>query len=400
VEVRRTARSWVTLNLGRPRYHVFAQTAGECHQIRLVHRRHDINQVEAQPGVLLCGAQESVEVGHRVEARNSPTVDHHYRLLDLGGVAVDRLAVPMQHAELVLGLLDSLEGAVPRIGILRDQTQRLALPGAPITRHVSIAYWKGGERTIEKQLYNSRNIEKIVAWGGFASMRSIREHLEPGIDLIALDPKLSASIIGRTAFDSETTMAEVAARAAFDIGHFNQAGCVNARVLYIESGTDPEGVALANRFGEMVYREIQGLPADASSPHPSFDPVLREELDGIRHSSDFRMFGGRGNEGAVIVSQTEEIVDFSERLDCRVANIVPVDRAEDALQYLTVDTQTIGIYPEELKRRLRDECALRGGQRLISLGFATPAGMSMTGPHDALQLLGRMVRWLRDDTLE
>jgi hypothetical protein len=273
-------------------------------------------------------------------------------------------------------------------------------PDHPITRHVSVAYWKGGDRTIEKRLYNSRNIEKIVAWGGFASMRSIREHLEPGIDLIALDPKLSASIIGRTAFDSDTTMAEAAARAAFDIGHYNQAGCVNARVLYIESGTDPAGVALANRFGEMVYREIQDLPADASSPHPSFDPVLREELDGIRHSADFRMFGGRGNEGAVIVSQAEEIVDFSERLDCRVANIVPVDRAEDALRYLTVDTQTIGIYPEELKHRLRDECALRGGQRVISLGFATAAGASMTGPHDALQLLGRMVRWLRDDTLE
>lgn len=271
-------------------------------------------------------------------------------------------------------------------------------PDHPLTRHLSLAYWRGGDRTIEKHLYSSRNIEKIVAWGGFASMRSIREYLEPGIDLIALDPKLSASIVGRAAFDSDTTMADAAKRAATDVGHLNQAGCVNARVLYVESGTDTDGIARANRFGELVFEGIQQLPATLSSPHPTFDPVLREELDGIRYSSAFKLFGGRSNEGAVIVSQDEEVVDFSERLDCRVANVVPIDSADAALRYLTSDTQTIGIYPDELKQQLRDECALLGGQRIVSLGFATSAGMA--GPHDAMQLLGRMVRWLRDDTLE
>ena len=99
----------------------------------------------------------------------------------------------------------------------------------------------------------------------------------------------------------------------------------------------------------------------------------------------------------MIVSQSEEPVDFADRLDCRVANLVPVDAAEDALRYLTIHTQTIGIYPDELKVRLRDECAVRGGQRLVSLGSATAA--DMIGPWDAIQLLSRMVRWLRDDTL-
>ena len=269
-------------------------------------------------------------------------------------------------------------------------------PDHPLTKHLSVAYWKGGDRAVEQPLYTSGKLEKIIAWGGMASMRSIREYLGPGLDLVALDPKLSASVIGREAFLSEEAMTEAADRAAMDVGYYNQAACVSARVLYVESGTDPAGIDNANRFGERLFAAIQSLPAEFSGPHPAFDPTLRDEINGVRHGQDFTVFGGRGSEGAVIVSQDEEVVDFSDRLDCRVANVVPVDRVEDALRYLTIDTQTIGIYPDALKSRLRDECALRGGQRIISLGSATAHGL--TGPHDAIQILPRMMRWIRDDT--
>jgi hypothetical protein len=43
---------------------------------------------------LLSEREESVEVGQRVD-------QHHHRLLDLAGITPDRLAVPMQHAELM-----------------------------------------------------------------------------------------------------------------------------------------------------------------------------------------------------------------------------------------------------------------------------------------------------------
>jgi Acyl-CoA reductase (LuxC) len=283
----------------------------------------------------------------------------------------------------------------PMIAIARTMIDMA--PDHPLTRHLSVVYWKGGDETVERRLYTPRNLEKVVAWGGMASMRSIRGYLVPGLDLVALDPKLSASIIGREAFTSEKAMEDAARRAAADIGYVNQGGCACARVLYAESGTDPAGIANANRFGALLFDAIQALPPTLSSPHPAFDPVLREELDGLRFSSDFKIVGGRSSEGAVIVSQREEVVDFSDRLDCRVANIVPIDSVEDALSYLTIDTQTIGIYPDALKQRLRDECAMRGGQRIVSLGYATAA--EMTGPWDAIQPLARMVRWLRDDTI-
>jgi hypothetical protein len=271
-------------------------------------------------------------------------------------------------------------------------------PEHPITRHLSVAYWRGGDETFERRLYSSSNLEKIVAWGGFASMQSIRGYLAPGLDLVALDPKLSASIIGREAMGSDAAMAEAASLAAADVGYFNQSGCVSARVIYLDFGTDTVGVEHANRFGALLHESIQALPAELSCPVDALDPVLREELDGVRFSSAFKLLGGRGNEGGVIVSQDDAPVDFADRLDGRVANVVPVDGIEMALRRLTIHTQTVGVYPDTLRREVRDQCALRGAQRIVSLGYATSA--SLAGPHDAIQPLARMVRWLRDDTLD
>lgn len=276
------------------------------------------------------------------------------------------------------------------------QTMIDMAPDHPVTRHVSVAYWKGGDENVERALYRPLNLEKIVAWGGFSSMESIRNYLGPGLDLVALDPKSSASIIGRDAFESADSLAHVAEMTARDIGYLNQAGCINARTIYVQSGTDSEGIKRANELGRAVFDAIQKLPSSLSSVHPAFDTTLREEIDGVRHSGIFRVFGGRAAEGAIIVSQYSEGVDFSDRLDCRVANIIPVDDIDEAVSRLSIHTQTIGIYPDALKTDIRDKCALRGGQRMTSLGTATVGGFG--GPQDGIEPVRRMVRWIRDDT--
>jgi hypothetical protein len=79
--------------LGHPGYNLFAQTAGECHWVGGVFGQHDVKQIDAQRRVLLCGAQESVEVGHRVD-------DHDCGLLNLAGIAADRVAMPVEHVDL------------------------------------------------------------------------------------------------------------------------------------------------------------------------------------------------------------------------------------------------------------------------------------------------------------
>jgi hypothetical protein len=273
-------------------------------------------------------------------------------------------------------------------------------PDHPLTRHVSVAYWKGGDERVEQALYDPRGIEKIVAWGGFDSIRHIARYLQPGIDLITQDPKLSGTIIGPEAFADEATLQSVARRLALDIGAQNQEGCVSARVIHVVSGTDETGIERANRLGELTFAALQKLPRHLSTPHSAFDPSLKSEIDGARlNGEDYRVFGGRTNEGAVIVSQEAYPVDFSRSLACRVGNIVPVDSAEQAIRSVNAYTQTIGIYPESMKAELRDRLAFQGAQRLVSLGGAATMQHNMER-QDAIEPVRRMCKWITEEAAD
>lgn len=270
-------------------------------------------------------------------------------------------------------------------------------PDHPITRHLSVAYWKGGDTEVEQRLYRPVHVEKIIAWGGFASVTHVLRHLQPGLELISLDPKRSATIIGPEAFESELTIRDVARRAATDIGALNQLGCVNARVIYCASGVDAAGVQRANRLGQAVYDEMLALPPHLSTRAKRFDPELRASVEALRSSPDwYRVIGGADGEGAVIVSQLDEPVEFHRSLSGRVANIVPIADPLDALRAMNAHTQTVGVYPESLKRRLRDLAPLHGAQRLVSLGYAADPSIAL--PQDAIEPVRRMVRWIVDET--
>jgi Acyl-CoA reductase (LuxC) len=272
-------------------------------------------------------------------------------------------------------------------------------PNHPATRHLSVAYWKGGDTKVEEILYQPRNIEKIIAWGGLASVSHIIQYIQPGIDLITLDPKLSSTIIGPEAFVDAATMASVAERLAHDVGGGNQEGCVNARVIYIVTGTDAGGLANAKHFGQLVLEAIKQLPSHISGPAKELNAELADELNALQLSGgDEHIVYGGGKLGAVIVSQTDEPVDFSALLCNRVANLVPVDSVDTPIRAVTAYTQTIGIYPESLKTEIRDRLAFHGAQRLVSLGYASNSGvMMLSGPQDAIEPTRRMCRWIVDE---
>ncbi|ORW48560.1 long-chain-fatty-acyl-CoA reductase [Mycobacterium parmense] len=284
----------------------------------------------------------------------------------------------------------------PLTAIAIARTLADVAPDHPITRHLTAGYWKGGDLAVEEALYQPHHIEKIVAWGGLASVKHVTRYIQPGLELIALDPKRSATIIGREAFDDDPTMREVARRAATDIGVANQEGCANARVIYVLSGTDSAGLANANRLGELIYQELLSLPAIVSTPPLYPDRELIDHVEASRMTEDFyRVIGGERREGAIVVSQMDEPVDYSTMLSGRVANIVPVDDIDKVTAAVNSYTQTIGIYPESLKRRLRNTLPLFGAQRMTSLGYA--CNVAVAAPQDAIEPIRRMCKWIVDE---
>jgi hypothetical protein len=165
------------------------------------------------------------------------------------------------------------------------------------------------------------------------------------------------------------------------------------------SGTDPDGIANANKLGEMIYQELTGLPAFISTPplHPSRE--LYEHVEASRMTDDwYRVIGGEHREGAIIVSQFDSAADYSAMLSGRVANIVPVDGIDKVTDAVTSYTQTIGIYPESLKRALRDKLPLFGAQRLTTLGYA--CSVPLAAPQDAIEPMRRMCKWIVEEACD
>ena len=287
----------------------------------------------------------------------------------------------------------------PLTAIAIARTLADVAPGHPLTKHLTVGYWKGGDSALEDKLYRPESIEKIIAWGGFASMKHVTKYIQPGLELISLDPKRSATIIGPEAFENEQIMAEVAIRAASDIGIANQEACSSARVIYVLCGTDSTAIDKLNQFGEMIHKAMLRLPDHISSKPKNIDRALRDNMKATRlDDTFFRVIGGDNDEGAIIVSQFDEAIDYSPMLSGRVANLVPVKSIEKVTDAVTAYTQTVGIFPDSLKKKLRDKLPLYGAQRLTSLGYA--CHLSYAAPQDALEPLRRMCKWIVEETCE
>jgi hypothetical protein len=79
----------------------------------------------------------------------------------------------------------------------------------------------------------------------------------------------------------------------------------------------------------------------------------------------------------------------------KTANVVHMESLDDAVRYVNVATQTIGMYPPKTKTAMRDRLASAGAQRVVRLGSA--AKHVMGGPHDAMFPLQRFVHWMSDE---
>ena len=112
----------------------------------------------------------------------------------------------------------------------------------------------------------------------------------------------------------------------------------------------------------------------------------------------------------MIVSRTEEPVEFSARLENRIVNLVPVSDITRVPQWVDDSTQTIGIYPDSLRVKLRDDLALHGAQRTLPLGetlfdMSPGAARSIAAqtaalPHDGMEPMRRMVKWVIDQSVQ
>lgn len=260
-------------------------------------------------------------------------------------------------------------------------------PDHPVVRSMSAVYWRGGDTRIEGTLYRPQYFDKVVAWGGGDAIRNVIQYIGPGIQMVSFDPKTSISMIGPEGFASPAIIAEIAEAAATDVATMNQEACLASRFLFVEgdrAGVEAFCARLQDRLG--IDRET----GSAIAPPPPME--VREEIEMLQIMDDDCKVWGR-SDGRGLVILTREPVDFHP--SNKTANVVHVDSIEAAVRHVNVATQTIGMYPPALKRRLRDRLASAGAQRVVRLGGA--AKHVMGGAHDGMLPLQRFVHWMSDE---
>jgi hypothetical protein len=256
-------------------------------------------------------------------------------------------------------------------------------PDHPVPRSMSAIYWRGGDESLERTLYRPQYFDKIVAWGGGDAINNVIKYLMPGLQLVSFDPKTSISMIGKEAFACDAVLDEVATCAASDVGMLNQEACVCSRVLFVEGGRER-----VDRFCERLQRKLADRNA-VSGKAPPLPRDMVEEVEALRAMTDDFGVWGVGD-GSGLVVRSDEPVDFHPIN--KTANVVAVESLQDALKYVNVATQTVGVYPPERMSELRNGLAGGGAQRIVRLGDA--GGQSIGAPHDAMYIMHRFVHWI------
>ena len=258
----------------------------------------------------------------------------------------------------------------------------------PVVRSMSAVYWPGGDDTVERTIYRPQFFDRIVAWGGGPAIMNVIKYLGPGIQLVSFDPKSSISMVGREVFESDEILADVADRVAQDTTVYNQEACLASRYVFIEG----EQLQI-ERFCDVLAGRL-AVDRDFASAHgPPLPADIRGEIEVMETMGELKTWGRSDGSGLVVLS--DQPVDFYP--SNKTSNVVKVTALEDAVRYVNVATQTIGMYPWHRKPELRDRVASAGGQRLCRVGTANKHVPG--GPHDAMFALQRFVHWMADDDI-
>src|SRR5882672_6313500 len=131
------------------------------------------------------------------------------------------------------------------------QTMAAIAPGHPSVRSFSAVYWRGGDAAVEGTIFRPQYFDKLVAWGGEGAIKSAKNYIGPGFELVAFDPKTSISMIGKEALSSRERIEETADLAANDATLYNQGACTSSRFQYVEAD---DGPALDHYCAELQKR--------------------------------------------------------------------------------------------------------------------------------------------------
>ncbi|MBN1891074.1 MAG: hypothetical protein JW850_23965 [Thermoflexales bacterium] len=263
-----------------------------------------------------------------------------------------------------------------------------AAPEHPLTQHISLVYWQGGDESIESVLFGPGAFDRIVVWGAPDAVASVQSRAV-FTKTICFNPRYGISMIGKECFSADATflnVASVAFAAAMDALIYNQKACTASQVQYVE-GTQEQVEVFADHLARIL--------AQWDTLAPQFVPPARrgqiKRMQRGRYARAKWLVNSQEGEfasGVVVMPDEFNVLDHPM---CRLTVVRRVDDLGAVLPYLHQGVSMVGVYPEERRVELRDLILARGVSSVLPLGQCER--FFPGGPQDGMFVLNQLVDW-------
>jgi len=258
-------------------------------------------------------------------------------------------------------------------------------PDHPITKHLSLVYWPGGDSSVEDILLAPMAFDRIVVWGAPDAVKSVQARA--GFTrVISFNPRYGLSLIGKEAFAEGHSLRQVAIKASFDALIWNQKACTASFVQYVEGS-----MADAERYG-IELRKVLGEWDDFIPNYlsPSASGMLRRMKRGKYMNATWHTNerDGRASSNVVVMDGKFDMLDHPMS---RTVIVRRVDSLDEVVSTLHHGVASLGIYPETRREQLRDLAFAHGVSNVLPLGQVERSFGGM--PHDGMLVLADLVDW-------
>ena len=267
-------------------------------------------------------------------------------------------------------------------GAYLAQLAATTFPDHPLTRHLSVLYWPGGDQQFETPLFLPGRYDRIVVWGAPNAVQSVTERAA-FTKTVTFNPRYGVSLIGREAFEH---LDQVVSRAVCDTLIQSQKACIASQIHYLEADQ-----AQAERYAAALRDELGRWDsfAPAALSRSQQGQIRRMKRGSFLGATWFENQAAGQFRSAVAVMPTE--FNIMEHPLCRLIVVRPVASLEQALQYLHPGVATAGVFPEPRRHQLSVRIGARGVSNVPPLG---QAGYTYPGmPHDGMLVLSELVDW-------
>ena len=258
---------------------------------------------------------------------------------------------------------------------------------------VAVLYWSGGsgEHAESAALATS---DLVVAYGGDATVRSIRERLPGTTPMIAYHHRLSVALVGRGAL-TQSELPDVAAALARAVAVFDQRGCVSPHAVFVEQGGEAGARELADALAQALERLNLVLPPTRPAPaHASAIHQLRRTSELRRAAGEnIELFAGPDASWTVVLESARELESSCAGRTVRVHPIADALSMPDLLESVGRHLQTVGV--AGLGERMEEVAAALGEVGAVRV---CPLGEVPFPPpwwhHDGRGPLSVLLRWV------